>query len=63
MRRYTERQSFTVPTEVEARLKDDAAARGITMSEHVRRMIDDLIACHDFEVFMAEREAREATLQ
>ena len=63
MRRYTERQSFTVPVEVKARLKEGAATRGISLSEYIRRMIDDMIVWHDFDVFMAEREARGATLQ
>lgn len=61
MRRYTERQTFTVPADVKARLKRAAAARGITMSEHVRRMISDMIANRDFQVFMAELELKKAT--
>lgn len=63
MRRYTERQTFTVPADVKAKLKQDAAARGISMSEHVRRMVDDMIALHDFDVFAAELERQEATIQ
>lgn len=63
MRLYTERTSFTVPVEVKARLKETAAARGISMSEHVRRLVADMIVWHEFEVFMAEREAKTATLQ
>lgn len=62
MRKYTERQSFTVPADVKAKLKQDAKARGISMSEHVRQMVADMIAWHDLEIFIAELAWKKATM-
>jgi predicted HicB family RNase H-like nuclease len=43
MRRYTERMSFTVPSELKRDMKMKAAAMGISLSEYVRRSIDDIL--------------------
>ncbi len=45
MRVYTERKSFMVPVEDKMWLKARAAAEGISLSELVRRAVEQHIAC------------------
>ena len=44
MRRYTERVRFTLPAETKVRLKVEALAREISLSELVRRKLHDQTA-------------------
>jgi hypothetical protein len=63
--RLTERIRFSVPADVKAKWKAEAAERGISLSAFLRNVAEDLVAEHELEVACAELEFRitGATLQ
>ena len=65
MARYTERVRFSVPSELKAEWKAEAAKRGQSLSAFLREVADELIAEHQFEVACAEveRQITNATIQ
>lgn len=63
MRRYTVRQSFTVPVGTEARIKAAARTRGMSMSAYLRHITNDHMAIDDLENVAAKIEARAAMIR
>jgi len=56
VRRYTVRQSFTVPSELKAKMKVSAQREGISLSEWVRRRVDEMIALDESGAARAEQD-------
>jgi len=63
--RLTEHVRFSVPAEVKADWKAEAAQRGMSLSAFFCGVAEDILAEHELEVACAELELRitEATLQ
>lgn len=63
VRRYTVRQSFTVPIGTKAKIKTAARARGMSMSAYLRHITNDHMAINDLENVAAKIEARAAMIR
>lgn len=63
MRRYTVRQSFTVPVGTKAKIKAAAQARGMSMSAYLREIANEHMAVVDLESAAAKIEARAAMIR